>query len=317
MYKKIIVLYIIFIITGIIIYAEDIKDAEIYLKNGEINKAEKIYKDLFEKDENSETLIMYTNSIIWQKKYNEALNIIEKSNIEGNEIEEQKAKIYFWKGDIEKAEYIYSNLEKNGYDTGENGKKVKEILKEKSLFKKFRLKSGVYCDFEKNKKIENYYSLEYNYYDKFSTIITIEDWKNNDNIVKQIELYYANWYFLAGISDTWKRAVAAEYIYKGFKVGIKDIDGTKIYKIGMENSIDKFNILNEANFIKGESPYYKSKIAFEKKAEVTGYYNFNNLLIGELKLRKNIYKGLFISGGIKCDIKNHVNLYMTEMEYQF
>ena len=313
---KIVYIFILAVISFSFIYGED-EDVKQYIEKKEFKKVEEIYNRDYNENKSEENLIKYADVLAWQKKYNEALEVIKGAGINSDVVMSEEAKIHFWKGDIERADKIYSELEKRGYDTGENGKKVKQAVKERKEFKKYRIKSGLYYSEDKKADIENYYIFEYNYYKKVSTVLTIEDWKENKNMVKQLEVYYGNWYFLAAVSDTWNRAVAAEYLYNIVRVGIKDIDGTKIYKAGIEKDIRNINFLTEANFIKGNERYYKSKIKYDNLIESTTYYDFDKLLNSELKIRVPIYKELFLSGGIKRDFKETENWYNAEIEYWF
>ena len=320
MLKQIVI--ILLFVYSVNIYCEDsyekrVTEASSAIKSGDYKKGEEIYSKLYEKYQTTEFILNYSNVLAWQKRYNEALKIIENARVGDSETEAQRAKIYFWKGDNKKAEEIYSVLEKKGYNTGENGKNVKKIFEEKEEEKRYKLKSGVYYDNEKKDMMELVYSFEYKYNEKSTVVLTIEDWENNNNLVKQIELYYGNWYFLAASSNTLNRALQAEYTWKIFKAGIKEIDGSYIYKAGIENSISKFYLLNEVNFIKAENTYYKSKMKYEKSLETTAYYDFKDLMTLEMKGRVPIYRGTYVWGGFQRDFKADKTLYIVEIEYQF
>lgn len=320
MLKRIII--VLLFVYSASVYCEDsyekrVMEASSAVKSGDYKKGEEIYSKLYDEYQTTEIILNYSNILAWQKRYDEALKIIENARVSDNETEAQRAKIYFWKGDNKKAEEIYLVLEKSGYNTGENGKKVKKIFEEKSEEKRYKLKSGVYYDSEEKDTNELVYSLEYKYNEKITGVLTVEDWENNNNLVKQIELYYGNWYFLAATSNTWKRALQTEYTWKIFKAGIKEIDGSYIYKAGIENSINRFYLLNEANFIKNKNTYYKSKLKYEKSLEATAYYDFKDLMTFEIKGRVPIYRGSYLWGGVQRDFKAEKTLYIVEMEYQF
>lgn len=114
--KKIILIFILILISIITFsfgYDELLKKALEFSWEGEYSKAENLFSQLLEDYKTEELIIAYSNTLAWQGKYQEAIKIIEDSNIETPEVLETKAKIYFWAKDYKAGVEIIEKLKSN------------------------------------------------------------------------------------------------------------------------------------------------------------------------------------------------------------
>jgi len=120
--KKILIVSLIFIISALSfssILEDTFKKALNYSWEGEYAKAEEIFKDLMVNYRTVDVVIAYSNMLAWQEKYQQALDVLYKYEEKNNEIESNKAKVYFWMGSYSKAYDLYSQLVKDGYELNE------------------------------------------------------------------------------------------------------------------------------------------------------------------------------------------------------
>jgi hypothetical protein len=276
-------------------YDELLRDAQELAWNGQYEKAEEMFSRLIEDFNTEELIIAYSNTLAWQGKYDEAIKIIENSKIESDVIEEQKAKIYFWSKEFEKALKIIDDLKSKNYIFSDE---INNLVEDYYNFKF----NKIFVDYKTelmDTEITSLFSGGYTYNNRdiygagVSGEITLLNYSLNKYSL-QFDFSKDFYNIFAGLSDNQFYFLGGKIYLNNFNFGYRN----SLYK-GNEDINLKYSLLNQGTI--GYSIFLDD-----------GYLNLNVNLINTLEFYDFNTENIF-----NYYVNPRFNLYNFDINYFF